>query len=101
MGSPIAVEHARHRVGLQAGERSETAGQHLDRVEGTLLDRGQGRVGLVVGVAGAPVECAGAATELGILTDGCMLVEHGDRAGQSGGFNATLTREFARASGRA
>src|SRR6185437_1250214 len=73
---------------------SETAGQHLDRVEGALLDRGQGRVGLVFGVARAPVERADAATKLGILTDGCMLVEHGDRAGQSGGINAALTREF-------
>ena len=101
MGSPVAVEHAGHRVGLQAGERAETAGQHLDRVERALLDRGQRRVGLVVGVAGAPVERADAAAEFGILADGGVLVELGDRAGQSGGVDAALTREFRRASCRA
>jgi hypothetical protein len=40
-GLAAGVEHAGGRVGLQAGEGAEAAGEDLDRVEGAFPDRGQ------------------------------------------------------------
>ena len=89
-----AVEDPRLRVGFQAGEGTEAAGQDFDRVERALLQWRERRVGAVVLVARALVERRHAPLELRVLTDPGVPVELRDRFLQLHRVDAAFARQL-------